>query len=134
MPTLTVTVGDRDRLDRETRNRIEAAQEGAELDDTQPVLNVDSYAELSRLLSPKNLELLETIAAESPPSISAAAAAVERDYKQVHRNLTELADAGVVEFDDSESGQGRRPMLAYDGLEVDIPFDHTDGRVDTAAP
>jgi hypothetical protein len=62
-------------------------------------------------------------------------------YKQLknrlqkqHRNLTELADAGVVEFDDSESGQGRRPMLAYDGLEVDIPFDHTDGRVDTAAP
>jgi predicted transcriptional regulator len=66
MPTLTVTVGNRDRLDRETRNRIEAAQEGAELDDTQPVLNVDSYAELSRLLSPKNLELPETIAAESP--------------------------------------------------------------------
>jgi len=42
---------------REFDDRIEAAQEGEDLDDAQPVLNFGSYGELSRLLSPKNLEL-----------------------------------------------------------------------------
>jgi predicted transcriptional regulator len=50
MPTLTVTVGERDRIDKRTRRRIKAAQRGEELDDSQPVLNFGSYAELGRLL------------------------------------------------------------------------------------
>jgi len=61
MPTLKITVGERDRLDQRTRRRIKAAQQGEALDDSQPVLNFGTYAELSRLLSQKNLELLEAI-------------------------------------------------------------------------
>ncbi len=98
MRTLKVTVGERDRLNQRTRSRIKAAQEGEDLDDSQPVLNFGSYAELSRLLSPKNLELLETISKHQPESIREAADLVERDYKQVHRNLSELEDIGVIEF------------------------------------
>lgn len=79
MPTLTVTVGDRDHLDQRTRDRIEAAQRGEELDDAQPVLNFGSYAELSRLLSPANLGLLDAIAEHEPDSISEAADLVDRD-------------------------------------------------------
>jgi predicted transcriptional regulator len=134
MPTLKVTVGDRDRLDHRTRNRIKAAQEGEDLDDAQPVLNFGSYAELSRLLSPKNLELLEAIAEHHPGSIREAADLVNRDYKQVHRNLSELADIGVIEFDGGGAGQAKKPTLAYDGLEIDIPFPGADGRSGTATP
>ena len=122
MPTLKVTVGERDRLDQRTRSRIRAAQEGEDLDDAQPVLNFGSYAELSRLLSPKNLELLETIFEHDPESIRETAELVGRDYKQVHRNLSELEDIGVIEFEGGGSGQARKPKLAYDGLEIDIPF------------
>ena len=122
MPTLKVTVGERDRLDQRTRSRIEAAQEGEDLDDAQPVLNFGSYAELGRLLSPKNLELLETISEHEPESIREAAELVGRDYKQVHQNLSELEDIGVIEFEGGGSGQARKPKLAYDGLEIDIPF------------
>ena len=122
MSTLKVTVGERDRLDQRTRSRIKAAQEGEELDDVQPVLNFGSYAELSRLLSPKNLELLETISQHEPESIREAAELVDRDYKQVHRNLSELEDIGVIELEGSGPGQAKRPTLAYDGLEIDIPF------------
>ncbi|WP_158855575.1 transcriptional regulator [Halorhabdus sp. CUG00001] len=134
MPTLKVTVGERDRLDQRTRSRIKAAQEGEDLDDSQPVLNFGSYAELSRLLSPKNLELLEAISEHDPASISEAAELVDRDYKQVHRNLSELEDIGVLEFEGSGSGQAKKPTLAYDGLEIDIPFAGSSGNVDTAAP
>ncbi len=134
MPTLKVTVGERDRLDQRTRRRIEAAQEGEDLDDVQPVLNFGSYAELSRLLSPKNLELLEAIAENDPESIRATAELVDRDYKQVHRNLSELEDIGVIEFEGGGSGRAKKPLLAYDGLEIDIPFTGSSGTVGTTAP
>ncbi|AAG18679.1 conserved hypothetical protein [Halobacterium salinarum NRC-1] len=134
MPTLKVTVGKRDRLDQRTRSRIKAAQEGEDLDDAQPVLNFESYTELSRLLSPKNLELLETISEHDPESISEAAELVDRDYKQVHQNLSELEDIGVITFEHSDTGQAKQPKLAYDGLEIDIPFAGSNGSASTAAP
>jgi predicted transcriptional regulator len=134
MPTLKVTVGDRDRLDQRTRQRIKAAEEGSALDDVQPVLNFGSYAELSRLLSPKNLELLESIAQNDPDSIREAAELVDRDYKQVHRNLSELEDIGVIELEGSGSGRAKKPKLAYDGLEIDIPFTDSNNTIGAAAP
>ena len=134
MPTLKVTVGERDRIDQRTRRRIKAAQRGEELDDSQPVLNFGSYAELSRLLSQKNLELLETIFESEPESIRDAAELVDRDYKQVHRNLSELEDIGVIEFEGGGFGRAKKPVLAYDGLEIDIPFAGSEDSVGTAAP
>ena len=134
MPTLKVTVGERNRLDQRTRRRIKAAQEGEELDDAQPVLNFGSYAELSRLLSQKNLELLEAVFEHEPESIREAAELVDRDYKQVHRNLSELEDIGVIEFEGGGSGRAKKPVLAYDGLEIDIPFADSDESVGTVAP
>ena len=134
MPTLKVTVGERDHLDQRTRSRIKAAQHDENLADAQPVLNFGSYAELSRLLSPKNLELLEAIAEHAPESIREAADLVDRDYKQVHRNLSELNDIGVVEFEAGGTGGAKKPTLAYDGLEIDIPFVGSNGDVGTAAP
>lgn len=134
MPTLKVTVGDRDRLDQQTRDRIAAAQRGEDIEDAQPTLNFGSYAELSRLLSPRNLELLEAIASDEPESIREAADLVDRDYKQVHRNLTELESIGVIEFEGGGQGRSKEPTLAYDGLEIDIPFTDVDGTVDRAAP
>ena len=134
MPTLKVTVGEGDRLNERTRQRIMAAQEGEDLDDVQPVLNFGSYAELSRLLSPKNLELLETIAEEEPESISEAAELVDRDYKQVHLNLSELEDIGVIDFESDGAGRPNKPVLAYDGLEIDLPFLESSDSSTAAAP
>jgi predicted transcriptional regulator len=134
MPTLKVTVGDRDQLDQRTRRRIEAAQRGEDLDDAQPVLNLGSYTELDRLLSEKNLELVETIDRKEPDSIRETANLVDRDYKQVHRNLSELEDIGVISFDGGGAGRPKKPVLAYDGLEIEVPFAASNDVVGTAAP
>jgi predicted transcriptional regulator len=134
MPTLKVTVGERNRLDEHTRNRLTAAQEGVDLEDAQPVLNFETYADLSRLLSPKNLELLEAIAEQGPESIREAAELVARDYKQVHRNLSELEDIGVIEFEGGGTGKAKKPKLAYDGLEIDIPFAGSSERIGAGTP
>ena len=134
MPTLKVTVGERDRLDQRTRERIKAAQGGAELADAQPVLNFRSYAELSQLLRPTNLELLEIISEHDPESIRETATLVDRDYKQVHQNLSELSEIGVIDFESGSPGQAKQPVLAYDGLEIDLPFAASENETGTAAP
>ena len=117
-----------------THDRIKAAQERKDLDDAQPVLNFGSYAELSRLLSQKNLELLDSIFKYEPESIREAADLVDRDYKQVHRNLSDLEGIGVIEFEGGGSGRAKKPILAYDGLKIDIPFAGSEDNVGTAAP
>ena len=133
MPMLKVTAGERNRLDQRTRRCIKAAQEGEDLDDDQPVLNFGSYTELSRLLSQNNLELLDATFEHEPESIREAAELVDRDYKQVHRNLSELEDIGVSEFEGGGSGRAKKPILAYDSLEIDIPFAGSEDSAGTAA-
>ena len=59
---------------------------------------------------------------------------IGRDYKQVHQNLSELEDIGVIEFDGGGSGQAKRPTLAYDGLEIHIPFTEPDQSIGLATP
>ena len=61
-----------------------------------------------------NLGLIEAIVSEEPASIRQLAEIVDRDYREVHRNLTELESLGVIEFDDD--GSSKRPILR-DGAE-----------------
>ena len=76
--------------------------------------------QLHRVTRPKNLELLRTIAREGPSGIREMARLVERDVRQVHRNLTELEELGLIDFE--TEGQSKRPTVWYDALEVDLPL------------
>lgn len=122
MTTLKITIGRGEQLEQETIDRIQAAEAGEELADDQPVLNFDSYHTLSRFLSDRNLELLETIIRERPGSIRETAELVDRDYREVHRNLSELEDLGLLHFEGGEPGEAKRPIVEYDDIEVAIPL------------
>lgn len=67
-----------------------------------------------------NLELLWVIANEQPESIRAAADSVGRDYKEIHRNLKELEELGVIEF--VSEGPGKRPVLRAETEQIDFSF------------
>lgn len=123
MTTLKVTVGQGETLERETIERIRAAEAGADLDDDQPVLNFDSYETLARFLNSRNLELVEVISQEKPGSISEAAELVGRDYRDVHRNVTELANLGLLRLEGGGQGKARTPIVEYDDIEVSIPLE-----------
>lgn len=69
---------------------------------------------------PKNLELLRAIVQHEPESIRETARLVDRDVRQVHRNLTELADLHLIELVDE--GRARRPSVWYDTIELDLPL------------
>lgn len=122
MTTLTITVGRGDQLEAETIDRIRAAETGEQLEDDQPVLNFDSYATLARFLSDRNLELLSVIAREHPASIRAAAELVDRDYREVHQNLTELEDIGLLHFEGGGPGKAKTPVIEYDDILIRLPL------------
>lgn len=116
--TLHVYVGEADKLREQTKDRlraIDAGEEPKEVGETY-VLNFESEADLGRLLSPANLELLRAIRQEEPESMRATADIVGRDFKEVHRNLTELHELGVIEF--VTGGRSKRPVAEYDDIEV----------------
>lgn len=76
--------------------------------------------DLNRVLSPKNVELLRTIAREQPASIRETARLVERDVRQVHDNLTELAQLNLIRFE--TDGRAKRPIVWYDDIDVELPI------------
>lgn len=86
--------------------------------------------QLHQVTRPKNLELLRTIAREKPAGIRETARLVGRDVRQVHRNLTELAELGLINFE--SEGQSKRPTVWYDTIEVDLPLLKSDAESDTA--
>lgn len=87
--------------------------------------------ELHRITRPKNLELLRTIVRERPASIRETARLVERDVRQVHRNLAELEGLGLLEFEDTD--RAKRPRVWYDEITVELPLGADEGRdTDTA--
>jgi predicted transcriptional regulator len=86
--------------------------------------------QLHRVTRPKNLELLRIIAREAPAGIRETARLVGRDVRQVHRNLTELEELGLIDFE--TDGQSKRPTVWYDTIEVDLPLLDSDGESDTA--
>lgn len=131
MTTLKVTIGEGDRIRRTARERIRAAERGEPLEDADPVLNFDSYATLAKFLRETNLELLEAIRRAEPSSIRETASLVERDYREVHRNLTELESLGLVRFDGGGPGRAKQPVVEYDDLEIHVPIGNEAGTAAT---
>jgi predicted transcriptional regulator len=124
MTTLTITHGETDALRKETREWIAAAEAGEEPPEREPTLNFDSLRALDRVLSEKNLELLTTIAEHEPASMRATAELVDRDFKQVHDNLTELAALGLIRLE--EDGRAKRPVVPYDDIDVHLDLEPRD--------
>ena len=104
---------------RERLERAEAGERGDAIEqDARFILNFETYDGIARLMRTSNLELIKAIVADQPDSIRATAAAVDRDYREVHRNLEELEDLGVIEFE--PVGRGKRPVLRAGAEHVDF--------------
>ena len=101
-------------------DRFEAAwhrvQEGRAL---RP-LEILSFADLPLLLktlSPARWGLLERLKKQGPLSIYELARRLERDYKNVHTDVTQLAALGLIERQDDG-----RVVVAWDLLRAELRF------------
>lgn len=122
--TLRITFGEEEGIDQAARERLrraEAGETGDEIEqDVRFILNFETYEDIERLMRPSTLGIIEAIVTERPESIQEAATAVERDYREVHRNLQELEALGVIEFE--EAGRGKRPILRAGAEEIEFSF------------
>ena len=126
--TLQVRVGKAKQTQDEAHERIKAIERGEEVEERH-VLNLATEDELARLISVTNLAILRAIATHEPQSMREVAELVERDFKEVHRNLKELETMGVIEL--VKEGRSKRPVVRFDELEIEISMRH-DGNRDIA--
>lgn len=126
--TLVVTVTSTDEFREAVTDGIEALACGEAVDAT-PTLSFASYDDLMGTLTPRVLELIEAIRREEPASINETARVVERDVKNVHDELSQLAHLGIIYFE--EDGRSKRPVVWFDELIINLPF-HPDATVDPA--
>lgn len=65
-----------------------------------PTLNFASYDDMHRILAPSRLAILKALAEQGDLSIREVARRVERDVQAVHRDVTTLINAGVIDRTD----------------------------------
>ncbi|WP_053947149.1 HVO_A0114 family putative DNA-binding protein [Halolamina sediminis] len=129
--TLVVTVKSSEAFEDDVTDSIETLDRGGSVDDP-PTLSFTSYDDLMETFTPRVLDLIESVRRAEPESINEAARIVERDVKNVHDELTRLAQLGVVRFEDE--GQRKRPVVPFDELVIDLPLDPESGDSAAAAP
>lgn len=117
--TLHITVKSEEEFLDSTQTAVETLASGESVDRPNE-LAFPSVEALFREFTPKKIELLGAVADAHPESITQAAEIVERDVKNVHQNLVELAQLDVIEFVDE--GRAKRPIAHYDSLRIEVPF------------
>lgn len=129
--TLVVTVTSTGEFHDDVSGRIEALDAGDSVEST-PTLSFTSYDDLLGTLTPRVLDLVEAIRRQEPASINEAARVVDRDVKNVHEELDRLAQLGIIFFE--EEGQRKRPVVWFDELVINLPFDTDVDNSATATP
>ena len=129
--TLVVTVKSSSEFHDDVTNRVEAIDRDGAADST-PTLSFTSYDDLIETLTPRVLDLVEAIRREEPASINETARVVDRDVKNVHEELSRLARLGIIFFE--KDGQSKRPVVWFDEIVINLPFDPETGDTATAAP
>jgi predicted transcriptional regulator len=130
MTTLVVQLEDEDAFHDRVRAGLRTVEDGATDEPAERTLSVPDEAALSRVFAPTTLELVRTIAAETPESMRETATLVDRDIKDVSRQLNELAELGLIHLD--AAGRAKRPVVPYDAIEVRVPVAPTREGTDDA--
>ena len=79
-------------------------------------LSFDSFETMTRVLTPKRLELLRHLHRQPSASVAALSRAVQRDYKRVHEDVEALATAGLIE----RASDGTALFAPYETIQTTI--------------
>ncbi len=122
--TLIVTVTSSGEFHEQLTDDIKTLEQDGTIDST-PTLSFTSYDDMMETLTPRVLDLIEAIRRKEPSSINETARVVGRDVKNVHEELSRLAQLGIIFFE--ENGQSKRPVVWFDELIINLPFDPAAG-------
>ncbi len=84
--------------------------------DANPTLNFGSYDDMYRVLAPSRLTIVKALAGQGTLSIREVARRVGRDVQAVHRDVTTLINAGVID----RTGKGIEFPYARIHFEFDV--------------
>lgn len=71
--------------------------ESGESEQAEIHLNFEDFAMLASVLTPKRLELMKALRQKGPLSVRALAKQLERDYKNVHADVSALEDVELIQ-------------------------------------
>lgn len=114
MTTLTVRIGTLADQASRFADLDRVIEEGGNLPEATPSLMFPDYDQLHHILAPARLTIVKALAGQGPLSIREVARRVGRDVQAVHRDVTRLIDAGVI--DRAEKGI----EFAYDRIHFDF--------------
>ena len=120
MTTLTVRIGTMEDQAAHFADLDRMIAEGLDIPEAVPSINFPDYDQMHHVLAPARLAIVKALAGQGPLSIREVARRVGRDVQAVHRDITRLINAGVI--DRAEKG-------------VEFPYDriHFDFDVQAAA-
>lgn len=96
------------------RQQLTAARQGRRVDFR---LSFESARSLFAELTPARLDLLDTLRRVGPCSVYAVAKAAERNYSNVHTDVSRLEELGLVE----RAGDGS-VSVPFDAVEIRVPL------------
>jgi predicted transcriptional regulator len=80
-------------------------------------LSFESAKSLFADLTPARLDLLDTLRKSGPSSVYALAKAAERNYSNVHADVSRLEELGLIERNDDGA-----VFVPYDAVEILLPL------------
>ena len=99
---------------RTAREQLVAAQQGRTPDYR---LSFESARSLFADLTPARLDLLDTLRKVGPCSVYALAKAAERNYSNVHTDVSRLVELGLIERNDDGA-----VSVPFDAVEILLPL------------
>lgn len=94
--------------------RFISAWHRAESGQMQPEIHLkfEDFAQFAAVLTPKRVELLRVLKSQGSLSIRALSIQLERDYKNVHTDVSRLVECGLIDVD--EHGEYSAPFDVID--------------------
>lgn len=99
---------------RTARAQLVGARQGKTLDFH---LSFESARSLFADLTPARLDLLDTLRKSGPSSVYALAKIAERNYSNVHTDVSRLEELGLIERSDDGA-----VLVPYDTVEILLPL------------
>lgn len=87
--------------------------------DGPAVVSFDSAADVTSLLTPRRLELLQSVMEQPPESMRDLARRLDRNPSEVHDDLEHFNDYGIIEYKEPD-GRTKQPYCPYEEIEIDV--------------
>ena len=97
----------------EKARRFEEGEETTETD-----ITFVEPSDVQRLLTPKRLELIQTLMSEEVGSIRELAEVLDRNPSEVHDDVHTLEEYGIIEL--RKEGRAKKPVVPYDDIDINV--------------